>query len=271
MSTGQSTNGTTQLSPTSYLVLGLLAREGPSTPYDLKRYVAATMGHLWSFPHALLYAEPPRLVALGLGTETQEEHGRRRRTFTITSDGVDALRAWLRIPSLEPTELRDTGLLQLFFADLGSSADPRLIADEQLPLHRAKLAGYEEDERLDREAGAAVESPAASRTLEHWRGQTVHMGVLYERAAVDFWEGVAAEEAGAGGDEAGAARARAADDGAAVAWNDVGQSINNEHRRAAVRGAVDRRGRGEPIGPTRRRRAARPIGPTAAGTRPPAS
>jgi DNA-binding PadR family transcriptional regulator len=33
------------LTPTSYLVLGLLAREGPSTPYDLKRQVSATIGH----------------------------------------------------------------------------------------------------------------------------------------------------------------------------------------------------------------------------------
>src|SRR5438132_570493 len=33
-----------RLTPTSYLVLGLLAREGPSTPYDLERHVAATLG-----------------------------------------------------------------------------------------------------------------------------------------------------------------------------------------------------------------------------------
>src|SRR6185503_10516140 len=58
---------TKQLSPTSYLVLGLLAREGPSTPYDLKRHVAATLGHFWSFPHALLYAEPPRQHGTGDG------------------------------------------------------------------------------------------------------------------------------------------------------------------------------------------------------------
>jgi hypothetical protein len=40
------------LTSTSYLVLGLIEREGPSTPYELKRHVAATIGHFWSFPHA---------------------------------------------------------------------------------------------------------------------------------------------------------------------------------------------------------------------------
>ena len=63
---------TERLTPTSYLVLGLLAREGPSTPYDLEQHVRATLGNFWSFPHTLLYTEPPRLAALGLVSETRE-------------------------------------------------------------------------------------------------------------------------------------------------------------------------------------------------------
>ena len=109
-----------RLTPTSYLVLGLLAREGPSTPYDLERHVRATLGNFWSFPHTLLYTEPPRLAALGLVTETRETEGRRRRIFTITPAGQAALEAWLDRPSGASTELRDLGLLQLFFADLAS-------------------------------------------------------------------------------------------------------------------------------------------------------
>src|SRR6476661_736922 len=97
------------LTATSYLVMGLIEREGPSTPYDLKRHVAATIGHFWSFPHALLYKEPPRLVGLGLLTEQREEVGRRRRLFAITERGREALRRWLASPSQQPTELRDAG------------------------------------------------------------------------------------------------------------------------------------------------------------------
>ena len=54
-----------RLTPTSYLVLGLLGREGPSTPYELEGHVRATLGNFWSFPHTLLYSEPPRLAAAG--------------------------------------------------------------------------------------------------------------------------------------------------------------------------------------------------------------
>jgi PadR family transcriptional regulator AphA len=200
-----------QLTPTSYLVLGLLTREGPSTPYELKRHVAATIGHFWSFPHALLYKEPPRLVQLGLLTEEREEGGRRRRLFTITDKGRMALRAWLGQPARHPTELRDLALLQLFFADLEPTTATLAIAEEQVALHRAQLAGYEEGQLV--EDGRSARAPV-SRTVEHWRGVTLPMGLLYERAAVEFWQGVVTQVTRS---DAHAARARAEDEAVRIA------------------------------------------------------
>jgi PadR family transcriptional regulator AphA len=176
-----------RLTPTSYLVLGLLAREGPSTPYDLERHVRATLGNFWSFPHTLLYSEPPSLAADGLVTESREEEGRRRRVFTITPAGESALIAWLDRPSRAPTELRDLGLLQLFFADLASASARLHLAEQQLAIHRAKLATYQEDERLEGPPGTPRRG---GRTAERWRGETLGMGLRYENAAVDFWEGI---------------------------------------------------------------------------------
>src|SRR5450432_1918734 len=96
---------TDRLTSTSYLILGMLAREGPSTPYALERDVAATLGNFWSFPHALLYKEPPRLEAMGLVTETREPAGRRRRVLAITPAGRAALTTWLDRPARAHTEL----------------------------------------------------------------------------------------------------------------------------------------------------------------------
>jgi DNA-binding PadR family transcriptional regulator len=210
------------LTSTSYLVLGLIEREGPSTPYELKRHVAATIGHFWSFPHALLYKEPARLVELGLLTEEREADGRRRRLFTITDRGRAAFRAWLARPSQEPTELRDAGLLQLFFADLGSTGDRRALATAQLAIHRAALASYEDDQGGERGRNG---SDSAARTVEHWRGVTLPMGLLYERAAVEFWEGVAA---GARGDDAAGDGSRAEDDGARLAADRALREVGSE-------------------------------------------
>jgi DNA-binding PadR family transcriptional regulator len=179
-----------RLTPTSYLVLGLLAREGPSTPYELEQHVRATLGNFWSFPHTLLYSEPPRLAALGLITETRETDGRRRRLFAITPAGDAALSAWLDRPSSARTELRDPGLLQLFFADLASVEAKLRLAEQQLAIHRAKLEAYQEDARLERRP---TRSGRGERTVETWRGETLPMGLLYERAAVDFWTAVVAK------------------------------------------------------------------------------
>lgn len=178
--------------PTSYLVLGMLAREGPSTPYALERDVAATLGNFWSFQHALLYKEPPRLAALGLVTETREPEGRRRRIFTITPAGLEVLTAWLDRPAQAHTELRDPGLLQLFFMDQASDEARWRLAQAQLAIHRAKLAAYESEPPgpLRRRSAGGL------RTVEHWRGATLPMGLLYERAAVDFWSSVADDATG---------------------------------------------------------------------------
>jgi PadR family transcriptional regulator AphA len=222
MSIDATAAGAAHLTSTSYLVLGLIEREGPSTPYELKRHVAATIGHFWSFPHALLYNEPARLVELGLLTEEREPEGRRRRLFTITSRGRAAIQAWLAEPSQASTELRDAGLLQLFFADLGSTEDRRGLAVAQLAIHRAALARYEDDRRAERLPDG---SDSAVRTVEHWRGVTLPMGLLYERAAVEFWEGVAA---GAHVDDTAARRLRADDDGALSASYGASRDVGAE-------------------------------------------
>jgi len=189
---------TERLTPTSYLVLGLLAREGPSTSYDLEQHVRATLGNFWSFRHTLLYSEPPRLAALGLVTETRETAGRRRRLFAITPSGMSALTSWLDRPSDAPTELRDPGLLQLFFADLASDEAGLRLAERQLAIHQAKLAAYREDARLERRPDRPRRG---QRTVEHWRGETLPMGLRYEGAAVDFWTEVVAKAGGRRGQE----------------------------------------------------------------------
>jgi PadR family transcriptional regulator, regulatory protein AphA len=172
------TMSTEPLTPTAHLVLGLLAREGPSTPYDLKRHVGATLGHFWTFPHTLLYTEPVRLAGLGLVTETREPDGRRRRLFTITDKGRGALIDWLAEPSPDPPELRDPGLLQLFFADLGPPDARFALAARRLAIHRARLAEFQAASGAERGLRG---SGRGNRTMERWRGETLQLGLLYER------------------------------------------------------------------------------------------
>src|SRR5437016_14596498 len=104
-----------KLTPTSYVVLGLVGLLGEATSYDLKRLVSFSIGNFWSFPHSQLYAEPERLVQMGLLSERREEGGRRRRIYSITDDGRNEFRDWLADPTGESVEIRDPGALKLFF------------------------------------------------------------------------------------------------------------------------------------------------------------
>jgi hypothetical protein len=72
------------------------------------------------------------------------------------------------------------------------------LAQEQLALHAAKLAAYEADARLERRGD--VSAPGL-RTVEHWRGATLPMGILYERASIQFWTSVAENLTGSDGSD----------------------------------------------------------------------
>src|SRR3954470_22127223 len=90
-----------RLTPTSYVVLGLVRELGEATPYALKQAVALSIGNFWSLQHAQLYSEPGRLAKAGLLTEEVETTGRRRRTYRLTPAGAQALDGWLAEPEAE--------------------------------------------------------------------------------------------------------------------------------------------------------------------------
>ena len=158
-----------QLSPLSYLVLGLIDRAGEVTPYDLKR-MAVSMSGLWTLSHDQVYREPERLAKLDLLTEEREESGRRRRRFRITPQGRAALQEWLRSPTTEFTELRDAGLLQLFLG-----ADPAPLAQLQLDAHEERLREYEELRK-----NLADQAPEGVLL-------SLRAGIGHEREWVRFW------------------------------------------------------------------------------------
>jgi PadR family transcriptional regulator, regulatory protein AphA len=124
------------LTPVSYVVLGLVARDGPSTPYALKAAVGRGIAHFWQFPHSQIYAETERLARLGLLAEEREHTGRRRRSYRITADGRAALADWLAEPTDEPLQVRSLGLLKLYFAQHAGPEDVAELARVQAALHR---------------------------------------------------------------------------------------------------------------------------------------
>jgi PadR family transcriptional regulator, regulatory protein AphA len=163
-----------RLTPTSYIVLGLLELCGEATPYELKQQVAESVGYFWSLQHAQLYTEPERLAGAGYLDERREETGRRRRHYSLTAKGRDALAAWRAEPTASLTELREPALLKLFFG-----ADAGQLAEVQVRAHRERLEEYR---AIHAQIPEAV-PPGPRLALE--------AGIEAERAFLAFWERVA--------------------------------------------------------------------------------
>jgi PadR family transcriptional regulator, regulatory protein AphA len=163
---------TPRLTSTSYVVLGLIEQMQPASPYDLKRAVSMGVGQFWSLPHTQLYAECGRLAEAGLLSERREEGGRRRRIYRLTKSGSDALDRWRSEPTSDLYELRDAGLLKLFFG-----ADAKKLAPQQLDAHEERLREYED--QLE-ECRKMKVPPGIIHAIE--------AGIGHEREYVRFWK-----------------------------------------------------------------------------------
>ncbi|MBH0775470.1 PadR family transcriptional regulator [Nocardia bovistercoris] len=170
-----------KLSPTSYLVLSLVARTGPCTPFDIKKHVDRSIGFFWSFPHSQIYAEPERLTEKKLLSGYQEPTGRRRRIYSITDLGRAKLDEWLSASSEDPThELRDSGLLKLYFGSLAAPEDVTKMADNEKAAHQSRLDRY-----LTAHKSLSKLPDSDANEL-----MVLEFGIKYESLAVEFWERV---------------------------------------------------------------------------------
>ena len=168
------------LPTSSYVILGLIALYGPQTPYELKKLVDEAIGYFWDFPRAQLYLDPERLVGLGFLREEREAEGRRRRFYHITEQGREVVEAWTREKTPVPVELRDTGLLKLYFGDLSDAQALSAMATEQVTMHRQRLQEYE--------AIVRNLTPLSNATFAL---ATLRMGMRYEETTIAFWEDIA--------------------------------------------------------------------------------
>jgi DNA-binding PadR family transcriptional regulator len=106
-----------ELTTTSYAILGLLNIK-PWSAYELTQQAQRSLRYAWPKSESHLYAEPKRLVRLGLARVTEAPAGpvRTRSVYRITADGRRALRRWLESEPAPP-QLEFEAVLRLFYAD----------------------------------------------------------------------------------------------------------------------------------------------------------
>jgi DNA-binding PadR family transcriptional regulator len=125
-----------RLTPTARVILGLL-RLGEETGYDIKQVTDRSTRFFWGASYGQIYPELRRLEEAGLVRSRDEPRGGvRRRVYELTDEGVRAFDEWVGADGPDRFELRDEGLLRLFFGDA-------LDRDGLLALVRRRKVWYE--------------------------------------------------------------------------------------------------------------------------------
>jgi DNA-binding PadR family transcriptional regulator len=135
------------LSPTAYVILGMVSREARSG-YEIKAAVDSSTRFFWAASYGQIYPELKKLSEAGLVEGIDSPRGDRKRTvYAITADGESGLKDWLRQPP-QTSEMREEGLLKLFFAGVLPPEDAvetlRAMREQRLAL-AARLRGFESE------------------------------------------------------------------------------------------------------------------------------
>jgi DNA-binding PadR family transcriptional regulator len=175
--TGQGgTQAEPELTPPAYVVLGMV-RLGARSGYEIKQTVEQSIRFFWTISPVQIYPSLAQLDRAGMITGQAEPQGQRpRRVYEITQAGETALRQWLRRAEAMPFELRDIGLVKLFFADaLG-------------PGEAAELLGAIRRRSEDRVATLRAIEPTARAAEDQgnvYPMLTLRMGIAYHQAMID--------------------------------------------------------------------------------------
>jgi DNA-binding PadR family transcriptional regulator len=180
----QKSSGSEALAPQDYVVLGMV-RLGARSGYEIKQMVELSIRFFWTISHVQIYPALRLLEEQGLIQGRDEPRGKlARRIVEITAAGEDALARWVAEAGPMPFELRDLGMVKLFFADVATDTD----AAGLLAAVRARSA-----ERVA--ALEAIEPIAEAADTEgtHFPGLTLQLGIAFHQAMVDVCDRFAAQ------------------------------------------------------------------------------
>ena len=98
------------------VILGLLSHED-LTGYEIKKRMDTSLKYFWGASYGSIYPALSDLVKQGLAVKRDgSENNRSKIIYSITEEGRNHLKDWLRLPA-EKDELRYETLLKLFFGN----------------------------------------------------------------------------------------------------------------------------------------------------------
>jgi len=159
------------LTATGRVILGVLAL-GKGTGYDIKQLVDKSTRHFWAASYGQIYPELRRLEQQGLIRGRSEPTGERaRKVYELTDAGTQALRDWLGAGEEPLYEVRDEGLLKLFFSDA--------LPEQRIEIVRAIRRRME---------GKLAQLQALGTPMKTGPGLTLSLGIEITKLYIDWCE-----------------------------------------------------------------------------------
>jgi PadR family transcriptional regulator, regulatory protein AphA len=123
-------------------LLGLLSLR-PMSGYDIRQVISQSIGYFWSESYGQIYPGLKRLEAAGLVLKKTERRkgSPDRNVYSLTEDGRQRLREWLKLPVAEIVP-RNELLLKLFFGAHVSPAISREHVQSYLETCQKELDLY---------------------------------------------------------------------------------------------------------------------------------
>jgi DNA-binding PadR family transcriptional regulator len=157
-------------------LIGLLAREGPLTGYELTKAFDRSVNFVWHAVQGQIYPELSRLAAAGLIRQTSTGP-RGAKRFEATEEGIAELRRW--ITDVEPARgVRNETLLRVFFAHLVDPAEVEALLRREADEYRRQLAILE---------GFAAEPPRRT-PARRASDLTLDAGIRANKARIEWAE-----------------------------------------------------------------------------------
>jgi PadR family transcriptional regulator AphA len=159
-----------ELSSTACVILGMLAWR-PMSGYEIKALVDKSTRFFWAASYGQIYPELRRLAAAGLiEGKASPQGGRQRNVYRLTPAGRRELRAWLDTDP-DVFELRDEGLLKLFFADAAGGEAAVKALDAKRREHERVIAQLEEIEATGKPEGFAYQVLRYGIECNRWQAE----------------------------------------------------------------------------------------------------
>jgi DNA-binding PadR family transcriptional regulator len=158
-------------------LIGLVAREGPLTGYELTKAFDRSVNFVWHAFQGQIYPELSRLAAAGLIRQTSTGP-RGAKRFEATEEGIAELRRW--ITDAEPARgIRNETLLRVFFAHLVEPAEVEAFLRREADEYLRQLA------ILERFAAEAIPPRTPAQRASDL---TVDAGIRANKARIEWAE-----------------------------------------------------------------------------------